>query len=536
MLAMLDRLCLAALMPADLRHYSPAESEPPRSGVERDIGGPQLPQLSRLIGLALLLSTVPLAAASAQQVASPSPSTYARAIAAGYKAAMYCSGIFTAGRTPAQIDADELSGIYPEYDAIVPTLRANVLPTGATVAVEYDPAQPPRLAAFQKGTGCLLAPIGAIRVPHGTYLAPGVQPPKAPTEQHWGGKSGREFPPILLDYDPPQIAPGPGGTDAHRWPLGDAGVRANPRRQVGAAIDRAFAGAYGVGAKTTGVVVLRDGKVVAERYAAGWGPFTANRTWSVGKSIAGTLVGLATQSAPDKLAVGRPEVLTQWSDRDDPRRRLRFDNLLRMASGLHSDTAGNRTDAIYFGGTAVDEQAPGWPVEVPPGTRFRYANNDILLAMLAVRQAIGDEAYRHLPDRLFQPLGMAHTQPGTDWHGNYIISSQVWSTARDLARLGQFWLQDGVWQGKRLLPEGWMRYMTTPSGPQPAAGPGYGATLWLFGPEQGLPAGSYAAQGNRGQYIMVVPSAKLVVVRRGEDPGAARFDIAKFTADILAAR
>ena len=111
----------------------------------------------------------------------------------------------------------------------------------------------------------------------------------------------------------------------------------------------------------------------------------------------------------------------------------------------------------------------------------------------------------------------------------------MWSTPRDFARLGLLWLNDGLWQGKRLLPEGWMRYMTTPSGPQPASGPGYGATLWLFGPEQGLPAGSYAAQGNRGQYIMVIPSRRIVVVRRGEDPTGARFDIAKFASDVLKA-
>lgn len=152
-----------------------------------------------------------------------------------------------------------------------------------------------------------------------------------------------------------------------------------------------------------------------------------------------------------------------------------------------------------------------------------------------MRLALGDDMNRLVPLALLAKIGMAHTEMGADWRGNYILSSQVWSTARDLARLGQFWLQDGVWQGERLLPEGWIRYMTTPSGPQPATGPGYGATLWLFGPKQGLPEGSYAAQGNRGQYIMVIPSAKLVIVRRGEDPGAARFDIAKFSADVLAA-
>jgi len=157
-----------------------------------------------------------------------------------------------------------------------------------------------------------------------------------------------------------------------------------------------------------------------------------------------------------------------------------------------------------------------------------------MLAARAIRAAMNnDTRYAAWPSQLFTPLGMKHTTAGTDWQGNLILSSQVYTTARDLARLGQFWLQDGVWQGKRLLPDGWMRYMTTASGPQPADGPGYGATMWLFGPAQGLPAGSYSAQGNRGQYVMVVPSEKLVIVRRGEDSTNARFDIARFTADVI---
>ncbi len=277
--------------------------------------------------------------------------------------------------------------------------------------------------------------------------------------------------------------------------------------------------------------MVKDGKVVAERYRDGFGPFVSNRTWSVGKSIAGTLLGIALHDA--KLTPGART--TNWPLAGDPRGAITYDQLLRMASGLHSDTAGNRTDAIYFGGTTVTEQATAWPLEARPGTRFRYANNDILLAVHSLRGVMRDR-YRGFPQRaLFAPLGMTHSVAETDWQGNYILSSQVWSTARDLARLGQLWLDDGVWNGRRLLPAGWMTYMTTPSGPQPATGPGYGATMWLFGEKQGLPAGSYAAQGNRGQYVMVVPSEHLVVVRRGEDPGAARFDVAGFTAAILAA-
>jgi CubicO group peptidase (beta-lactamase class C family) len=448
---------------------------------------------------ATLAVALALAPASAQRSAPAEPTPYARALAAGYKAAMYCSGLFSAGRKPAEIDADELTGIYPEYAAIVPTLAATIDRRTATVTVAYDPAMPPRYAQWRPGTGCVTERIGAT-------------PPAAPVYPR---------------------APEPAKGDARPWPLGDRGIAPRPAPALAAAVGRAFAGGYGAGVKTTGIVVLRDGAVAAERYAAGWGPYVSNRTWSAGKSLAGTLVGVAVgRTGPVPL---RPETAALWPRAGDPRGTITLDHLLRMASGLHSDTAGNRTDAIYFGGTAVDEQALGWPLAAKPGTRFRYANNDTLLAVYTMRLALGEENYRLVPLAFLAELGMAHTDLGTDWRGNYVLSSQVWSTARDLARLGQFWLQDGVWQGKRLLPEGWMRYMITPAGPQPAEGPGYGATLWLFGPKQGLPAGSYAAQGNRGQYVMVVPSERLVVVRRGEDPGAARFDIARFTADVIAA-
>ena len=324
---------------------------------------------------------------------------------------------------------------------------------------------------------------------------------------------------------PPPIV----GANSLQWPQGDVGIAPRPPAALANKVSLALdAATYGSGSKTTGVVIVHEGRIVAERYGAGWGPFVSNRTWSVGKSITGTLVGLSGMNPVEPAAV--PE----WHNppSDDPRAAIKLDQLLRMASGIHSATAGNRTDAIYFGGTAVTEEAVAWPLETKPGIRFRYANNDTLLAVRALRAQIGEERYAAFPrTALFAPLGMTHTVAEQDWRGNYILSSQVWSTARDLARLGQFWLQDGVWQGKRLLPDGWMHYMTTPSGPQPADG----ATMWLFGPKQGLPEGSYAAQGNRGQYVMVIPSKRLVIVRRGEDPGAARFDIARFAADVAKA-
>lgn len=410
-----------------------------------------------------------------------------------------CEGIFTAGRTEAQIAAVELRGIYPEYDAIVPKLRAAIDRPRGTVSVPFSTDLPPRHAGWGPRTGCTLAPIGSI-APRATASLP---------------------------------LPSPAPADPRQWPLGDSGIAPRPSSALAATMERAFErNSYGKG-ETLGVIVMRDGQIVGERYADGFGPFVPNRTWSVAKSIAGTLVGLAARdlAIDPKARAAIPE----WRAPGDPRQSITLDNLMRMASGLHSDHYGNRTDALYFGGTTVTEQAPGWPLEARPGTRFRYANNDILLAVRAIRARMNDDArYANWPSQqLFAPLGMRHTTAGTDWRGNFLLSSQIWTTARDLARLGQFWLQDGVWQGKRLLPAGWMRYMITPAGPQPEDGPGYGATMWLFGPKQGLPVGSYSAQGNRGQYVMVVPSERLVIVRRGEDPGSARFDIAKFTADVI---
>jgi CubicO group peptidase (beta-lactamase class C family) len=135
---------------------------------------------------------------------------------------------------------------------------------------------------------------------------------------------------------------------------------------------------------------------------------------------------------------------------------------------------------------------------------------------------------------------MTHTTPETDWQGNYILSSQVWTTARDLARLGLLYLDDGMWKGQRLLPAGWSKFVATPAPAQPenvaTGGAGYGAFFWLYGPRQGLPEGTYAMNGNRGQYVFIVPSKRVIIVRRGFDAATgARFDEARFARDMLAA-
>ena len=130
---------------------------------------------------------------------------------------------------------------------------------------------------------------------------------------------------------------------------------------------------------------------------------------------------------------------------------------------------------------------------------------------------------------------MTRTVPETDWQGHFILSSQVWTTARDLARLGLLYLNDGVWNGERLLPKDWSARVRRHGPAQPASGYGYGATFWTFPEDSGLPGDAIIMRGNRGQYVAVIPSRQIVIVRRGYDGASGGFDLDGFAKDVLTA-
>ena len=376
------------------------------------------------------------------------------------------------------------------------------------VSVEAGGGLPPRVAQYVAGRGCVQLPIGA---PAGSIALP------------------------------PELIGGPDlkKTDERPWPLGDRLATASPgsaKKPIEALVAEALSGdRYGKSARTSAVLVVKDGKIIAERYAMGVGLHTPQRTWSAAKSLTAALVGRgAALNVIDPL---KPAHVPEWDLAGDPRADITVDQLLRMQSGLWTNGPGNRTDALYFGGATVSETAATAPIEVPAGSHFRYANNDTLLAARALRTDLGEAAETFPYTHLLWPLGMTRTTIESDWRGAPILSSQVWMTARDLVRLAMLHLQDGVWQGQRLLPEGWVKDATTAVGAQPEAAREmrYGRAIWLLGPAQGLPEGSYAFIGNRGQFAVVVPSQKLIVVRRGYDPAGSTFDGPGFARDIAAA-
>lgn len=464
-----------------------------------------------LAATALLLAIPPATPALAQSQQDQLDARYDRALAAGYKALMLCSAIANAEangttRTPESVEQWELTGIQSPLDRIVGELDYRLIRgavTGELQSVHVtwaDDGIVPRVATFEKERGCYAQPLG-------------YQPLWAASPGTTSSETGAQ-----AAQNGQQLVP-------TRWGSERESLRLS--RKTADPVAGAFSDNYGAGARTTAVVIKR-GEGVSEQYIDGFDALTPQRTWSVAKSIAATLFGAAVHRGQAEQFASAGLGSGDW----DPRRGISIDNLLRMASGRYSDTPGNRTDPLYFGAATVDEVALDWPLLHRPGTVYRYANNDTLAAVQAIEWTF--EA--HPPAALFKALGMTNTVAETDWQGNYILSSQVWSTARDLARLGQLYLNDGkLPDGTRILPEGWVKYVSTPSGPQPDGTFGYGAGFWLLNKSEGVPPDTFAAFGNRGQYVVIVPSRNVVIVRRGEDPAGSRFDIAAFTRDVLAA-
>jgi len=343
------------------------------------------------------------------------------------------------------------------------------------------------------------------------------------------GKDAVDFKPIRVRSQLPDPS-------TRQWPMGDvlpkdplpAGLDIAKVKQ---AVDAAFEPAAGM---TAAFVVTWKGRLIGERYGEGITMHTPLESWSMGKSVTASLMGILIRQGVYELS--QPAPIPEWQGPGDPRAKIRISDLLRMSSGLRSrapqdpdyDPSAGYPDHVYLYTGSVDSfrYAATRPLQWPPGTVGRYRNTDPVLINYLVRLAVEKrgEEYLSFPQRaLFDAIGIRTMVMETDPHGNFLLQGYEFASARDWARLGNLYLQDGVWNGKRILPEGYVRFVSTVAPAWQADGrPVYGGFFWING-NGGLPVPreAYYMAGAGGQTTLIIPSHDLVVVRLGHYRGAA---------------
>ncbi|HUL66522.1 MAG TPA: serine hydrolase [Burkholderiaceae bacterium] len=433
----------------------------------------------------------------------------------GMQAMFMCSGLFVSNRTLEKIFEQELAfldhpvGTPGGGDYVIDRKRR-------AVAVGKPDGVPVMRAAFREGIGCVAL------APDQTFEDIDSLP--------------------MLSARPPA-----GDPAAIAWPDGDVIENAGPPADIDqtallAASDWAFQ-REAPGQVTLSLLIVHHGRIIHERYAPGMTMQTRTRTWSTAKSIAATLIGMLVDEGRLSLdaPLGFPWLPAVDDGDQDPRSSITLRHVLNMSSGLYpidneNLELANGSGLSYWAGASSVEQIRHRGLIRKPGSHWDYENSDTLLAIYAMKLALGAE-YHDFPRRaLFDRIGMRNTLVGTDRFGDFILSSQVYTNARDLARLGLLYLQRGVWHGQRLLSEEWIDFVRTPAPALAKHGNYYGAQWWLVPDDRAdVPKDAYSTAGGRGQYLIIVPSHDLIIVRRGLDHGSPAFDRWDLTREVLKA-
>ena len=304
-----------------------------------------------------------------------------------------------------------------------------------------------------------------------------------------------------------------------------------------AGLEQARDYAFADGRNTQGVVVVRDGVIVAEWYADDAGPDSWVASWSVAKSFTSAVVGIAIEQG---RIPGVDEPMTTWypefagTERED----MTLRDVLQMGSGLdwvedYAPDALGESDiiAMVIGERDQLTYAASQPAEVAPGSRWAYSSGDTMLLSGVLEQATGMPADEYAAQVLFEPLGLDRAEWWRDGEGHTLTYCCFDSTSRDFARFGQLYLQDGLWGGEQVVPEQWVADSLDPSAESEEAGEPYGYQWWLGEPD-GIDEDVFAAVGHDGQWIYVIPGLDMVVVRNGtyvKDPAPPVADPNLFT-------
>ncbi|MEL6322964.1 MAG: serine hydrolase [Pseudomonadota bacterium] len=423
----------------------------------------------------------------------------------GYAAKNICSGYFLSGFSPEVMKEEALRG--------ASSLLAEVshdVDSGARQVTTKLYGLFERRAIYTPGIGCTVLPAGEKQAEFSVAPLPDLA-----LSEGVAWPDGRAAPGLRADIDAL---------------LGDVFTEEDPERPR----------------NTKAVVVVHKGELIAERYADGVSRDTPLIGWSMAKSVTALLVGILVKD--QRLDVGAPADVPQWqATADDPRAEITLDQLLRMSSGLEfQETYSAATDVTRMLSLEPDAAAfaASKPLAGPPDTIWSYSSGTTNIISGIVRRRVGDTvqgAYTFSQERLFRPLGIRTATFEADRSGTFVGSSYLYASARDWARLGQLCLQDGVWDGEELLPEGWIEYVTTPT--PTTRGNEYGAQFWLNrnpdDPNRArlfpkLPEDAFYMGGYQGQIVLVIPSEDLVITRFGFTP-ARNHGIEDLAAEVIAA-
>ncbi len=438
--------------------------------------------------------------------------------AAGMAAKSVCSAAFVAGRgtdAPTLMEQDVLPAS-PALGLVSTQVDAEQASVTAEFLGMFD-----RRASLQSGRGCVLD----------TEPDPQAQPFVAPP------------------------------TDPQPWPTGDTVV---PRSQWPQGVDAgaldevvedAFEGSGDpLAANARGVAVVQDGRLLVVRDGSDIGPGTPLHGWSMTKTVAGMLAyatlqerGIDLQTPvvdafpPDR----EPAWVAQW--REDDRAEITVADLVFMRPGLAVDEGYQPWEPVVqmlYGEPDMAGWAADHPTDHAPGTYWEYlsATSNILADVVKAQFATDEEYWDYSRAALFDPIGVTSATLETDTTGTWVGSSYLWASVTDWARLGQLMLDDGRWQGRQVLPSGWLELAATRAMPD-GEGRGYGAQTWIPGDPvggecrdtPGVPADTLSMEGHWGQLVAMIPSQDAVVVRLGWTFESDQFDACRFIADVAAA-
>jgi CubicO group peptidase (beta-lactamase class C family) len=408
----------------------------------------------------------------------------------GYSAKNACSCIFVQRRTEASVKEQELAG-FPFSIGSFSVNGKDSSVTGNVVGLAK------RKAIYREGLGCtLMNEIPESVVRSQTFLLP------------------------IKEKQ---------GTDSLYWPSGDRMPDTLPSGidlpALNRAIDFAFAEKDSkIKVHTRAVVIVYKGQLVAEKYGPGFNAQSLLLGWSVAKSFANALIGILVQEG--QLNLNAPAPVLQWQNRNDPRHAITLEHLLQQTSGLNFRenyaSYSNVTDMLFNKGDMAG-YASNVSLKHTPGTVFNYSSGNSNILSQIIRNTVGEKDYHRFPyTKLFSRLSMQSAFLEPDASGTFVASSYVYATARDYARFGLLYYNDGIWNGERILPEGWVRKTVTP--PPANQFKNYGYQFWLNGLDKkdpskkwypNVPADMFFADGFGGQDIYIIPSKELVVVRLG---------------------